>query len=817
MLAALIQAVDEQKSCSLAVRSVIIAFLIIDTPWDAKMFVRIRTCTLHLILCLILTSLTSPAVKAVAPADDLSTQAKQRLAIAGENRTQIEKALDEVPASQSESLDFLIVNMPQSDLQSLSAEFLLVHVAVAHKARKSATWGDRIPETIFRNNVLPYANVNETRDDVRKELRDKFWPLVRELESPSIAAARLNQLVFSQLEVKYSTKRRRADQGPRQTMESGLASCTGLSILLIDACRACGIPARFVGTPRWSDNSGNHSWVEVWDDGWHFTGAAEPTGDELDKAWFTQRASKAEVGNARYGIFAVSFQKTKQKFPAVWTRSSHEIYAQEVTSRYVDSSASEPAGKLLARFYARDASSYDRCQANFKIKSADGTIVFQGQTKDETADSNDHTSVFLAPGKYQVEYVVNGNVESQNLNIDEAEQTIELRPADDVVDQLETYLDANVNAILDVETCSFSDSPITKQEVQKATALLADARRKFVLARRKTEHESKQINIDDLSMRWDIKRFSKTRPINGHCLVISMHGGGGAPARVNESQWKNQIKLYTLNEGIYVAPRAPTDTWNLWHQKHIDSFFTRLIENMIVFEGVDPNRVYLTGYSAGGDGVYQLAPRMADQFSAAAMMAGHPNETKPDGLRNLPFTFHVGEKDAAYKRNKIAAEWIDSMNTLSQRDQGGYVHWGKVHEGKGHWMGGDDIEGVQWMLQHKRNLVPNRLVWLQDDVLHERFYWLSTPAENLKPRQRIVAQCKDNRIDILESDVPKITLLLRDDLVDLDEPVLVFYKDTNVFDGKVSRKLSTLARTINDRGDPAAMFSASVTVDLALQ
>ena len=37
----------------------------------------------------------------------------------------------------------------------------------------------------------------------------------------------------------------------------------------------------------------------------------------------------------------------------------------------------------------------------------------------------------------------------------------------------------------------------------------------------------------------------------------------------------------------------------------------RLIENLVVFEGVDPNRVYLLGYSAGGDGVYQLAPRMA--------------------------------------------------------------------------------------------------------------------------------------------------------------------------------------------------------------
>ena len=115
--------------------------------------------------------------------------------------------------------------------------------------------------------------------------------------------------------------------------------------------------------------------------------------------------------------------------------------------------------------------------------------------------------------------------------------------------------------------------------------------------------------------------------------------------RVNDQQWRNQIKLYTLEEGIYIAPRAPTDTWNLWHQGHIDDLFDRLIETFIATEGVDPNRVYLLGYSAGGDGVYQLAPRMADRFAAASMMAGHPNNANPTSLRNLPFAIFMGGED----------------------------------------------------------------------------------------------------------------------------------------------------------------------------
>ena len=97
-----------------------------------------------------------------------------------------------------------------------------------------------------------------------------------------------------------------------------------------------------------------------------------------------------------------------------------------------------------------------------------------------------------------------------------------------------------------------------------------------------------------------------------------MESGGGAPPALNDQQWSYQVNLYELPEGICVAPRAPTDTWNLWHEGHIDPIFQRLIESYVACRGVNPDKVYLMGYSAGGDGVWQLAPRMADRFAAAA-------------------------------------------------------------------------------------------------------------------------------------------------------------------------------------------------------
>ena len=139
--------------------------------------------------------------------------------------------------------------------------------------------------------------------------------------------------VFSDLNVKYhATKRPKPDQSPYESIDAGFASCSGLSVLLIDACRAVGIPARFVGTPLWSNRRGNHSWVEVWDQQWHFVGACEP--GPLDRTWFLSQASKADETQMQHRIYATSFRKTETWFPLVWDRRIRYVSATDVTRSY---------------------------------------------------------------------------------------------------------------------------------------------------------------------------------------------------------------------------------------------------------------------------------------------------------------------------------------------------------------------------------------------------------------------------------------------------------------------------------------------------
>ena len=313
------------------------------------------------------------------------------------------------------------------------------------------------------------------------------------------------------------------------------------------------------------------------------------------------------------------------------------------------------------------------------------------------------------------------------------------------------------------------------------------------------------------------------KPERGHSLFISMHGGGGAPAKVNDSQWENQKRLYEPEEGVYVAPRAPGDTWDLWHQGHIDPLFDRLITDFVLTGEVDPDRVYLMGYSAGGDGVFQVAPRMADRFAAVAMMAGHPNESKPDGLYNLPFALHMGEKDAAYKRNEIAGQWKTMLDDLTQREAdagrpGAYPHLVEIHAGKGHWMDRKDASAVPWMAKHTRVTRPKRVVWLQDDVTEKRFYWLGND-EPMKG-DRIEAAIDGQTITIMSaSRAMKLRVLLDDQMLDLDREVTVKQMgekgERELFRGMVARSQATVERTLSERGDPRMVFVAEVVVEVS--
>ena len=382
------------------------------------------------------------------------------------------------------------------------------------------------------------------------------------------------------------------------------------------------------------------------------------------------------------------------------------------------------------------------------------------------------------------------------------------------IQSLEEWLSVDRDSRKPITDSEFSKISLCKDDAVRAGDLLWKDHMGMIRETRSEEMKSKSISLGGKTMKFDFIVFGE-KPKNGRSLFISMHGGGGAPPKVNESQWRNQMRLYKPKEGIYLCPRAPTDTWNLWHQSHIDPLFDRLIENLIIFEGVDPERVYLMGYSAGGDGVYQLAPRMCDRFAAAAMMAGHPNESSPLGLRNLPFALQVGANDGSYGRNKVAASWGTKLSDLRDDDPKGYDHFVKIHEGKGHWMNLEDSVAVPWMAKRTRNRLPEKIVWKQDDVTHGRSYWVALPGAEVKARQLIIVSREGQQFNVDKADgIGTLCILLNDEMIDFAEPVTVRFGGKKVHEGKVNRSIAAISRTMIERGDPGLIFSAILNVKL---
>lgn len=373
------------------------------------------------------------------------------------------------------------------------------------------------------------------------------------------------------------------------------------------------------------------------------------------------------------------------------------------------------------------------------------------------------------------------------------------------------FLSCNNDKKIKTHNQLINDSLLTKTEAKKLKDELYKKYSAELVVNRLQEMKERRIKIKDREMKFDLRFFGE-KPISGWKLYFHLHGGGEAPDSINEKEWIKNQTLHTVKNGIILIPRSPTNTWDMWHQAHIDSFLNRLIQNMIAFHDVNPNRIYLMGRSAGGDGVYQLSPRMADRFAATAMMAGHPNETSPLGLRNIGFTIHMGAKDSAYDRNKVAIEWRDKLQALRGNDPEGYEHWVEIYKDKGHWVDRLDSSAIGWITQFIRNPFPEKVVWKQDDVTHNRFYWLrvNDPVKS----SFIVANIRDQTIYIEKSNLSEIIIMLNDDIIDMDKKIIVKYLENELFNSIVPRNVNTIEKSIKEYGDPQSVYSGEILIAL---
>ena len=366
---------------------------------------------------------------------------------ASERGEALRTLLAETPDVEKRDMAFLIKNMPAFDREGMDLELLKENVTYANIARKKYSWAKAVPEDVYLHEVLPYHVVDEVRDAWRKELYEMFAPAVDTCATMYEALCAVNANIPRLTGVDYNTKREKTNQSPRESMRQGMASCTGLAILLVDAYRSVGIPARFAGTASWHDNRGNHSWTEVWLDGeWRVTEYYFPS--KLDHLWFMADASKATPENRTYAIYATRFGKSADDwFPMVWADEDEDgpiedlpkwVGAENVTQHYIDLAYDQYTRHLEAgtHTFLRIAGYKEQCKTEHsEDRVAMGVDIFRGTeqmggglTAGEHRDMNDLFSVLLPKNTaYELRYYnAQGELQTMSVELGEEPITVEI-------------------------------------------------------------------------------------------------------------------------------------------------------------------------------------------------------------------------------------------------------------------------------------------------------------------------------------------------------------------------------------------------------
>ncbi|WP_242527453.1 alpha/beta hydrolase-fold protein [Ktedonosporobacter rubrisoli] len=110
------------------------------------------------------------------------------------------------------------------------------------------------------------------------------------------------------------------------------------------------------------------------------------------------------------------------------------------------------------------------------------------------------------------------------------------------------------------------------------------------------------------------------------CFVV-------VPQIAASQQWVN----VPIHQGSYTQPSQPSDPLRL-SRELLDSLQQQ-------YKGIDANRLYITGISQGGHGVWDAIERWPDYFAAAAPIAGAGDPSKASALTHLPIWAFHGSKD----------------------------------------------------------------------------------------------------------------------------------------------------------------------------
>jgi len=143
-------------------------------------------------------------------------------------------------------------------------------------------------------------------------------------------------------------------------------------------------------------------------------------------------------------------------------------------------------------------------------------------------------------------------------------------------------------------------------------------------------------------------RFFAERKLKGsklYPLVIYMHGRGGdvmTPDVPGQARDFAKDANYNKRPCFIIAPQCPTgEFWSGNNSNNVIKVIEMLVKNL----PIDVKRIYITGYSMGGYGTFDIVAKKPKLFAAAVPVAGGGNPSTADSMRRVPFWIFHGDAD----------------------------------------------------------------------------------------------------------------------------------------------------------------------------
>jgi len=155
-----------------------------------------------------------------------------------------------------------------------------------------------------------------------------------------------------------------------------------------------------------------------------------------------------------------------------------------------------------------------------------------------------------------------------------------------------------------------------------------------------------------------------------HPLIIYLHGAGETGKDVAILR---DMDVYHFAHGhfrpeefpfIVVSPMTPKHGWE---PRQVIQLLDELLDKNTRRWNIDPNRVYLTGFSMGGFGTFRTAAAYSDRFAAVVPVAGGGDVAHAGQLKHLPLWAFHGDADEVVSI-KGSQEMIDAIQAAGGRE-----------------------------------------------------------------------------------------------------------------------------------------------------